>query len=443
MWSSVGPGKLKQQIRQFDWGFIRGSTLLSVGTALGRLLAMAFWLILARVFVPADYGAVQYAITIGGLIAVATQPFGQYVLTRYIGRFREDPEQLRIVLTNGLVFLAVLTLASLVLAIPILAAVKQLTLEVLLLFAGLTLYYSYWGLASGFVTSGRLTAVYVGSNLLQLIAVFVLFQFSAARTPALAVAIYALSYVPVIVALQARWPLPLVLKRSDLRLDVIGEMARFAWPIWVSHVSFMLYTAIPLLLLEYHSLLHDLGVFSLASTLTAAFTIINFSIATLFLPRIAHAPVAQRRSLLLRTLAVVALLNGIMFGGYFLVVRWVVIGLFGAAYAGEMGTYVFLALATIAGGIQLLITAALIGSGKVWLEAWGRMAQCLVVGVAAWLLIPQHAAFGAAIATLAGALVALAIYGLIGILQRPEPAEVYAEGGRNEESRGAGLFSSQ
>lgn len=426
MWSSVGPGKLKQQFRQFDWSFIRGSTLLSVGTALGRLLAMAFWLILARVFVPADYGAVQYAITLGGLIAVATQPFGQYVLARYVGSARENPEQLRSVLANGLFFLGLLTLLSLGLALPALAAVNQLTLHVLLLFAGLTLYYSYWGLATGFMASGRLTAVYVGSNLLQLVAVFLVVQWSDAMSPALAAAIYALSYVPVIVALQARWPLPLALRRSDLRLDTLRELARFSWPIWVSHVSYMLYTAIPILLLEYHLFLDDLGVFSLANTLTAAFTIINYSIATLFLPRIANAAAEQRRPLLLRTLAVVGLLNAVMFAGYLLLVQWVVIGLFGVAYAGDLGTYVFLALATIASGIQLLITAALIGSGNVWLEAAGRMLQCLVVGVVAWWLVPQQAALGAAIAALAGALAALVFYALMGILWRPAPARVYA-----------------
>ncbi|MCS6880714.1 MAG: lipopolysaccharide biosynthesis protein [Oscillochloridaceae bacterium] len=412
---------MKQQFRQFDWSFIRGSTLLSVGTALGRLLAMGFWLILARVFVPADYGAVQYAITIGGLIAVATQPFGQYVLARYVGSARANCQQLRAVITNGLFFLTALALLSLGLAIPILAALRQLTFEVLLLFAGLTLYYGYWGLATGFTASGQLTAVYVGSNLLQLVMVFIVFWFSDALTPALAAAIYALSYVPVIVALQARWPLPLALSRSDLRLDMLGDLARFSWPIWVSHISYMLYTAIPILLLEYHLFLDALGVFSLANTLTAAFTIINHSIATLFLSRISQAPAGQRRLLLLRTLAVVALLNAVILAGYLLLVQWVVIGLFGVAYAGDLGTYVFLALATIAGGIQLLITAALIGSGNVWLEASARMLQCLVVGVVAWWLVPQQAALGAAIAALAGALAALAFYSLAGIYQRSEP----------------------
>jgi O-antigen/teichoic acid export membrane protein len=403
-------GKLRQQLGRFDGHLLRGSIVLSLGSALARVLAMGFWLILARAFTPAEYGYVQYYITIGMLIAGLTQPTGQFVLARYVGKHQADAAALRAALSNLWVFLGLLMGLTLALAIPALYALDKLNLGVLVIFVGVSLFYAYWGLASGMMASAQLTAAYLGSNLIQLLAVFGLIFLLDIQSPLLALLIYGLSYFAG-VALVQRWrALPLAFEAAAVRRAMLGKILRFSRPVWVSHVSYTLYAALPILLLERHAGAAAVGVFGLATTLTAVFGIVSTSISTLLLPKIASTPREQHRRMLLKALALLLVANAAALALYVPLTIWFVGSLLGGEYLSSIGTYTILALATIVSGVQSLGTAVLMGTGRAWVDAGGRLAALLVAAALAWIYVPSQGAPAAAAALLAGSLAALLFY---------------------------------
>ena len=217
----VSAPEIVQRVRAADWVFIRGSALLVVGLTLGKFLGFAFSLVLAAAFTPGEYGAFQYTITLAMIMAIATQPFGQHVLARFISKHREDVHQLRQVLTNAWVVWVGLCGLTLLVSLPVLSIIGQLNAGVLAILAGTTLFYAYWGLARGFSAPGKLTVAYVGSNVIQLALAFLLIRVAAWRSTLLAELVYGLSYLLPLALLQIFWPFSLQIERTSIRRDMV------------------------------------------------------------------------------------------------------------------------------------------------------------------------------------------------------------------------------
>jgi O-antigen/teichoic acid export membrane protein len=324
-------------------------------------LGIVFYLVLARVFVPEDYGLVQYSITLGLLIAVGTQPFSQHVMARFIGVYREHDEQLRAILSSMWAILAVLVALTLLLAIPLLLWLDRFNIGIIVVFVGTTLFYTYWGLSRGFLAPTRLTLAYLGSNTMQLVLVVLLIYVLQIDSPMLALTIYGASYLVPLALLQMFWPFPLHTHMASLQLDKIREVIRFSWPIWASHISYMLYASMPILLLEMLASTAMVGVYGVAKTLTMAFLFIPSSIATLLMPKTAGLPRSQHLGLLRKTLLWSLFVNGLGLVIYLFLVEWFVRTMFGAEYLVDSGTYLLLALAMIVRGSGGIITAVLVG----------------------------------------------------------------------------------
>jgi O-antigen/teichoic acid export membrane protein len=406
---SVFVGKVRHRLGRLDWSLIRGSAIITVGTTLARLLAMAYWLILARALTPEGYGFAQYVITLGTLAAILTHPLGQHVFARYIGKHRDDPEQLAQVLSNLTALLIGVFVLSVAVTVPILIVIERLNLGVLMTFFGITLYYIYWGIASGFQAPGRLMAVTLGSNLLQLVATYALIEGFGVHDPQ-ALVIYGLAYVPVVVGAQLLRPLPVRLALGYVRRAVLSEVLRFSWPIWLSHISFTIGLSLPILMLEHYAGSTAVGIFSLANTLTALFGVVSLGLTTLLMPKIAGMPRERHLGMLMRSLVVLMVINGLTLIAYVPLVQWFIPLAFDTAYLSSASTYFFLALVAILAGVNGLFTAVLVGGGQVRLEAAGRTLNLLVTALAGWLLVPSYGVEGAATAMFVGTLVSILLY---------------------------------
>jgi len=114
---------------------------------------------------------------------------------------------------------------SILIAVPILVLTDRFQIGVLVIFLGSTLFYSYYGLARGFMASKRLLAAYLGSNLVQIIAIIVVYQFGSTDSPTPALLIYGLSYLlPVIVLILLLGILPnLVMERTQKAVEFVAE----------------------------------------------------------------------------------------------------------------------------------------------------------------------------------------------------------------------------
>lgn len=404
-----------QNLKSIDWKLIKGSTLLSLGTVVSRVLGMAFSLVLANAFVPEEYGAIRYVITLSMLFSVATQPFGQHVLARFIGKHKHDEDELQRTLSNAWFLLLVLLLVTLVITVVALLLIEQqVNVGVLAIVLGVSVYYAYWGLCRGFGAEVRLAGVSVGSNVVQLAVVAVAVYVLDIRSAVLAMVVFGLSYFVPIILLQLFWPLSPRFNLSFVRWENIREILRFSGSIWGSHVGYVFYNSIVVLLLERFSGTAAIGIYALANTLARSFLFIPDAISTLLMPRIAaaarHSHAAMTRKLLVLSLAV----NGVLLIAYLGLVKWFVTRFFGADYfAGGITVYAIMAAAMIVLGVHGVVTAVLVGQDKAGIETVSRILALIATATTGWLLIPKYEATGAAIAMTAGSLTALTYYVII------------------------------
>jgi O-antigen/teichoic acid export membrane protein len=380
---------------------------------LARLMGMAFSLVLAGVFLPEEFGAVKYAITLGMLVAIFTQPFGQHVLARFIGKHKKNIEYLQGVLCNAGLIQIGLGLGTLMGATVILALLGKFDIGILVVFVGVTAFYTYWGLSSGFLASGKLTAAYLGSNLVQLFLVILLIYILKIHSPLLAVMIYGISYFLPLALLQMYWPIPIRFNISLINRGVIYEILHFSRPIWISHASYTLKAAIPIIMLEHFSGNADVGIYSVARTLAMIFLFVPSSISTFLMPKTSELPSETHLQLLKKMLILSSLFNVGLLIAFLLSINWLVQMMLGTEYLAGISVFAIQAIASIAGGIHTVITAVIVGRGSPRYESISRLVALAVTGISAWLLIPPYGPLGAALTACFGILAGLSVYGII------------------------------
>jgi O-antigen/teichoic acid export membrane protein len=406
---------LSHQLKGFDWSLIKGSTLLSIGTAIARILGLAFSLVLAAAFPAREYGEIRYAIAVASIVAIGTMPFGQHVIARFVSKYRNDEAKLDSVLSNSFLILPVIFVVTLLIALPVLLMLGKFNIGILFIFLGETLFYAYWGLSSGFLEPRRLTVAYLGSNLVQILLVFVLIQLFGIRSPTLALAIYGLSYLLPLALLVIFWPLPGQVRLHLIDRNMISELLRFSLPIWVSHACYTFSLSIDFLLLERLGRASQLGAYSLSKTLATMFLIIPTGISTLLMPKVAASPNKGHGQLLTRLLIVSLLVDGIALVFYMPLVQPLTQRIFGVDYLVSLGVSLLLSLYMIMSGIHGLVTSVFVGSGKPQVESASRIVELIATGMCCFLLIPPFGTLGAAAAVLAGKMAALLTYGLLAL----------------------------
>lgn len=403
---------LKEKIFRLDWSFIKGSTQLSIWIAAGRVLGMAFSLVLARVFSPADYGSIQYAITLAALVSIATEPFGMHVIARYIARQTDQPSGLQKTISNISVLQIVLFLITITVAAPFLwLKTPTLMPGILVIFFGQTVFYSYWGLARGFAASGRLAAAYVGSNLVQIFLVIFLIQVLQIHSPVLALSIYGGSYFLPLYLLHRFWPLhSLSVNPNQIDRKMMVEILQFSIPIWVSQIGYVLFSAVDVLLLEYFSGSGSVGIYRLNKTIAMAFIFVPQGIASILMPKVASSDEKTHGRLLKKSLSIVLLVDAVILVFYLLLIRLFINQFFGSSYLVSIQIAILLASGSILLGMDTIIVSMLVGKGRPEIETYGRLAALTVTAVSGYFLVQQFGIFGAALAVLLGAVSSLITY---------------------------------
>ena len=187
---------IRVKLQEWDWNFVKGSAIFSLGQALAGLLGFSFSVVVAKAFSPGEYGAIQYAIAIASVVSIGTQPFGQHVIARFLGKYKDNTEQLQQIFSNSWVILVALAGITLLLAGSILIIVgMRNVVGILIIFLGITVFYIYWGLARGFLVPGKLTIAYLGGNLLQLFLVSFVIYILNIRSTLIVLVIYGFGFM--------------------------------------------------------------------------------------------------------------------------------------------------------------------------------------------------------------------------------------------------------
>ncbi len=406
---------LMARLSGFDWRYLRSSGVITVGLAFARFLGLAFSLVMARLLDPDGYGYIQHGIALAGVFAIVTQPFGQHVLAKIIGKYRErDEDAYNTYMEHAWLLLAVLSLVSLVVMTAILLLTRQFDVGIVAVFIGITVFYTYYGVARGFVDNQRLLAAYLGSNAVQIVAIIVIYVFLGTTEPLAALIVYGASYFLPLALLTVFYPFPLQVKLPRPQWPVIIDLIKMTTPIVISHIGFIVYMSLDLLLLETHVDETALGVYALAKTVANVFIMISMGVTTVILPQIAAAAPGQERRRLLRDALTWHLgLSLAILIVYAFTYNDVVSRVFGAEYVVSTSVYLVIAVGIILSQTHTLISQALVGADKSTLYAASQVVSVIVTFAVGLIAIPALKAEGAALTVFAGAAAAMFVYGVI------------------------------
>lgn len=411
-------GSARKFLPGLDLALFKDSSVLTFGTIVARAIGFLITILLARLFAPAEFGVVQYAISVAGIISIGAQPFGQHVLSRYVGKFRDAPAQLREYISNIWVVMGVVFCISLVVATPVLLYAGKFNFGILLIFLGTSVFYAYYGLARGYLASGRLAAVEVGNNILQVILILLLLQFLNLKSTYLAMLIRGLAPVVPVFLLQRFWPLPNIFEKKLVDRSTTKVVLKFSLPILVSHASYMLYATIAVLFLEHFTNTTMVGIFSVAVTMGIALSFFPNALATLLMPKIAGAPDKQYKPLLASVLGLALSVNIVLVVLYYFFAPQLIEAVFGSSYLIFPEIFVLMAISETIAGAHTILTSAYVGRGRAQIETKSRLVAVAATFVSCWLLIPSYGVVGAVLAKMIGATCSLVVYGYVYLKER-------------------------
>jgi O-antigen/teichoic acid export membrane protein len=402
-------GRLQKQ--EWDWNLVKGSAILALGMALAGFLGFVFSVVVARAFSPDEFGAIQYAIAIASVVSIGTQPFGQHVIARYVGKYRENNEKLSEILNNSWAILLVLSGITILLAVLILGiAGMRNVFGILIVFLGITIFYIYWGLARGFLDSNKLTITYLGGNLLQLLLVVFVIYILNLRSSLVVLVIYGFCFIFPPILMQKLWPMPINLRLNPINLSIISDLLKFSFPVWISHGCYMLFQTMDVLLLAHFWGTTAVGIYSVAKTLAKLSLYLPTGMATFLMPKTAGSSPQAHRKMLERALIISLAVCISTLVVYILFGKWFVLTVFGSNYVVDINVMIILALGMVMFATHSVVTAVLVGEGRPGLESLSRIVALCVAALIGWSMVPAYGLAGAAMVTLSGSIAALLTY---------------------------------
>lgn len=410
--------KLNNQLQGAYGRFFKRSLLLAAGFAIARLFGLGFSLLLGRALPTEQYGFIQYSILLAGIMGIGTQPFMQHTLARFLSLARKDTDHLDQVVSTSVVLLGGIVLVTMLLITIASAVGESFNLGAVVIFLCLTIYYGYYGLARGFEDSGRLSAVFIASNVVQFIAIFVVYSLLKSRETLPALAIYGLSYIGPVLFLTLAYPLPVRVRRPLIDQTTAKELLRFSIPVWLSQALFALTAAGDVFILTNIAGAATAGAFVFTRTLGLAFDFLPTSIGTLIMPRVAASASSPRRMVMFSSVAIIAT-SVVLTIPFLLVYPWFIQTFIQPNYLLPISTVVIMILGQVAYGLHGVITGAIIGQNRNLVGLVSRIILTVCLYVACYALIPSMGIDGAALANLIAAGIAVLTYPLLISLLRP------------------------
>jgi O-antigen/teichoic acid export membrane protein len=396
---------------RLDARFLRRLVVAGLGNAMGRALGLLFALMLAALFVPADYGYIRWAMSVGMLAAIPAAA-GPVALARALGAARDDPARQRGLARAGLAAILAVTVLCALGAALVLSAFGRPVGGVVAVLVGMTLYAACFNVYRGVESAWRMAALYAGGNTLQLALVLLLCGLLGLQVPDLAVIVYGGAWVLVLLALE--WRAPLLRQRGPACAGgALGALWRVWGPLVAANVAYVAWAWGDVVLAEHILGPVAAGHYALARTLVTVFLLVPEAVAFLLLPRVAAEGRAAGRltgTLLALTAAVSAgLLAAVLLAAPPLLDR-----LGDGRYAPATLALPGLAVGMTLYALYMVLEGHLVGLGHAGAHAAGIMVLALVTLGGGALLLPALGLVGGGLAFALGAAAGLATLTLLG-----------------------------
>jgi lipopolysaccharide exporter len=395
---------------------LRRSALLFGSIALTRILGFGFSVVTARALSPANFGVVTYALALASIASILlyNSPAG---LARALARSPGDRDEQNSIISNYLAIIALLLIASLLVAVPI-GVVGRLEMLVLVgLLAnllGTAVLETYMELQRGRERFLTVAAFSVLSNLIQLLAVAG-FLIAGVDRPGPYVLAFGLSAIGAVLLIQPFSPLGIRFVRSTLNWDRVRESLRFVMPLVFDTACFVVWSGADVVLLRAFTRLDVVGEYGAAKSLSNAALLAGSAIGTALLPQAARLLPSQRGPYFRMVLMLVVGLTLPAILVIAFLAPWLLGWFFSPAYRSAAPALVLLAAAMGVYGIGLTLEASWIAIGRPRLAAAGTAVAAVVTVLSAPLLIADAGMTGAALAALLGSAGRLALLGIVTI----------------------------
>lgn len=402
-----------ERIKASDWSFIRAVSWNAAAITIGRLLGFIFSFVGARAFPSDEFGYITYVIALGSIVSIIAQPFAQHVFSYFLGKNRDNELESEAIISNVWSIGIIIFVVTLVVGIPLLSYMGLLSIELMIIYVGFCVFYGYYGIASGFLASNKLSFVYIGSNVVQTILVVICVFVLNIRNTSVVLAIYGLAYFPPVIFIQYISPLTI---RFHLRFDLpyVIQIVRIAIPIIFSHMLYVGYNTGGVILLSLFMNDAAIGIYGFTQTMASVFGFVPNGFQWLLMPKIAGmtSGVGSLVVSVLTILTAINLIGTVLFLGLY---EWFVITFINASYFIGIEFVLILVIGNIVGGYFRIFTSTFVGIGKPSYQTISQVVILFIAIFSGFVLIPAFGLIGVALMSFISRAVGLVVYIILGM----------------------------
>ena len=399
-----------------DKDFIKGSATFGLGYATARVLGLLFFIIVARICIPEDYGYIKYSIAVAGIAGVALVSQGT-TLARYLGKYKGNKEIENQYFSN-IVIAVLITLFIVVLVLfIILYIVNKLHVGIFLVVIGTTISEIYYGLLRGFIFYIRLTLFLIGTNVVKIVLILLIF-YTGYYQPQLVLAIFGLSCIVPLLFMELKNPSPVSFKIKTVSKETLKELGKFSVPIIVASYAYSLITSFDTICIEHYLGMYEVGIYSVAKTLGQIFVFVPLAINTILMPKVAGFNEKKEIKRYLKlSLVLVISASLVLLSGIFIFQRELIELIFTAKYLEASAVLVIYSMGMVFYSIYSTAGNVLIGVGKPKIYMDTSLICAMINVIGNLYAVPRWGIYGAGIIFMISYLIALISLFIITLLR--------------------------
>ena len=384
-----------RQIKQLtEKDFFKSTLIIGIGRITATGLNAVFLIIVARLLTVEDYGYTRFALSMGALGAFIITSGFPTALTRYLGKVRGDKDLQDSYFSNTFVVIIHLLIASLL----VLYILNKLDLGILLVIIGITVSSTYLAVITGLILPKRIAIFSIGHSSVKIAFVILLFMVIGNLKSIDVLAVYCVAPILMLSILELFKPTKVRFKRNSLSGNVMKEMSIFALPVILGTVGHTILTSIDIILIESFLGLREVGIYSVAKTLTVVFTFVPQAFTTILMPKVAGFKKMEdiikyfKPAILLTAAVSIGLVAGFYFFGDIAIKI-----LFGEKYLEAANVLLIVSLGMTFSSISWILGGVWVGIGKPVISAVAINIAAVINVIANLILVPEIGIVGSAI----------------------------------------------
>ena len=266
---------------------IKSSAIIGSGNVASRALGFIFFIIVARMLVPAEYGFIRYILALASLVGVISTTGYQLALTRYLGANKDNAHDKDVYFSNSIVAIALLLLFTFIAVLLVSEIANKLSYWVLVILVGTVIFYTYSAVLRGLLNYKKYTYFNISNSLVKVALVCILFYLLKFYSSHAVLVIFAYSCIIPLVILELFRPSHISFRKSLISKNTLKELTMFAIPVFIASGAATIVTSVDVIFIESFIGMEAVGFYGVARTLTQIFQFIPMAISTVLVPEVA------------------------------------------------------------------------------------------------------------------------------------------------------------